>query len=223
MRPSASSAPSSREQRARLGQRRRGRRIEEGQGGGIGDAPGGAVEQRGRTRSAARISGRREGLAARRSRPPPTGGSRRPARCGRRGRGAGRRRRARRARSRAASGRCRARSAARGRARESTTTRTPSMVSEVSAMEVASTTLRRPGRRGPHGAVLLGAVQRAVERRDVDGRVARRARASALATRRISPCAGQEDEDRAGLARAARAGSASATSSSMRRRGSRPR
>ena len=47
---------------------------------------------------------------------------------------------------------------------QSTTTRTPSMVSEVSAIEVASTTLRRPGRRRRDGAVLRVGVERAVER-----------------------------------------------------------
>ncbi len=51
---------------------------------------------------------------------------------------------------------------------ESTTTRTPSMVSEVSAIEVASTTLRRPGGARRDRAVLHVRVERAVERHHVD-------------------------------------------------------
>ena len=74
----------------------------------------------------------------------PTAGSRRRARCGRHGPAAGPPPRARRARSRAVSGRCRAHSAAPAASPESTTMRTPSIVSDVSAIEVASTTLRHP-------------------------------------------------------------------------------
>ena len=102
------------------------------------------------------------------------------------------------------------------------TTRTPSMVSEVSAMAVASTILRRPGGGGRHGAVLLGAVERAIERRDVDGGVGRGARAAGVVDAADLALAGQEDEEGAGLRRRARA-TATATCSSMRRRGSRPR
>src|ERR1043166_7859965 len=46
------------------------------------------------------------------------------------------------------------------------TMRTPSMVIEVSAIEVASPTLRRPT-----GAGALGAFERAVERHDIDRRI----------------------------------------------------
>ena len=116
MRPSASSAPSSVEQRPRLGQRGRRRRIEKGELGRIGGAPLREIEQQAR-----QIGGEDFrpgiGLRATRSAARPTAGSRRRARCGRRGRGADRRRRATPARSRAASGRRRARSAARARAR----------------------------------------------------------------------------------------------------------
>ena len=113
----------------------------------IGDAPRREVEHEGgqiggeNFRPSARARARRS--AAR-----PTAGSRRRARCGRRGRAAGRRRRATRARFRAASARRRAHSAARAQARNRSTMRTPSMVSEVSAIDVASTTLRRPGGAG---------------------------------------------------------------------------
>ena len=63
---------------------------------------------------------------------------------------------------------------------QSITIRTPSMVRLVSAIEVASTTLRRPGRRRRDGAVLVGRRQVAVERRHVD----RRRRGPAAAPRR---------------------------------------
>ena len=49
--------------------------------------------------------------------------------------------------------------------------RTPSMVSEVSAIEVASTTLRRPLGRRRDGAVLHRGVERAEQRHDFDRRV----------------------------------------------------
>ena len=102
------------QQRPRLLQGRSRRRIEEGERRRIGDAPGGAVEQEGREIGGQDFrAGRR--ARARRSRPPPRGGSRRQAPCGPRGRGADRRRRARRARSPAASGRYPARRPARGR------------------------------------------------------------------------------------------------------------
>ena len=78
------------------------------------------------------------------------------------------------------------------------TTRTPSMVSEVSAMEVASTTLRRPGFAGLDGEILLAALERAVERREVDGGIG-----DALAQKRLDPAdlalPRQEDQDGAGL------------------------
>ena len=115
MRPSASMAPSSTEQSLRFGERRARRRIEEGKLVRAA-APGREIERKGR-----QIGGEdfrpRERLRAPRSAARPTAGSRRRARCGRRGRGAGRRRRARRARFRAASRRHQARSAARARAR----------------------------------------------------------------------------------------------------------
>ena len=50
----------------------------------------------------------------------------------------------------------------------STTTRTPSMVSDVSAIDVASTILRRPGARRRDGEILGARVHRAIERSDVD-------------------------------------------------------
>ena len=100
------------------------------------------------------------------------------------------------------------------------TTRTPSMVSEVSAMEVASTTLRRPGRL-PDRQILLGPVEGTVEWRDVDGRVG-----DALPQERLDTAdlalPRKEDQDRARLGPQARI-AASATCSSMRRFGSRPR
>ena len=78
------------------------------------------------------------------------------------------------------------------------TTRTPSMVSEVSAMEVASTTLRRPGFAGLDREILLAAVQGAVERREVDGGIG-----DALAQEGLDPAdlplPRQEDQDGAGL------------------------
>ena len=51
---------------------------------------------------------------------------------------------------------------------ESTTTRTPSIVRLVSAMFVASTTLRRPARAGRERRVLLAGRELAVERQHVD-------------------------------------------------------
>ena len=48
---------------------------------------------------------------------------------------------------------------------------TPSIVSDVSAMDVASTTLRWPLRRRRDRAILHGGFQRPVERHDFDGRV----------------------------------------------------
>ena len=72
------------------------------------------------------------------------------------------------------------------------------MVSEVSAIEVASTTLRRPGRRRRDGAVLRLRVERAVERHDVD-----RGIADALLEQRLGAAdfrrAGQEHQQRARL------------------------
>ena len=89
--------------------------------------------------------------------------------------------------------------AARGRGPQSITTRTPSMVSEVSAIEVASTTLRRPGRRRlrPRDPARRGrARRRAARGRPPDRR-------SALAQQRLDAAdlalPGQEDEDRAAL------------------------
>ena len=50
----------------------------------------------------------------------------------------------------------------------STTTRTPSTVSDVSAMSVDSTTRRRPGADGASAEILLGDAQRTGERKHVD-------------------------------------------------------
>ena len=81
----------------------------------------------------------------------------------------------------------------------STTTRTPSMVSDVSAIEVASTILRRPAGARRDRKVLGAAVQRAIQRRDVD--------VSALDTRFQGlrdaadfALAWKEDKDRAAFA-----------------------
>ena len=99
------------QQRPRLGQRARRRRIEERKLARIGRAPLRQIEQHAR-----QIGGEdfrpRIRLRATRSAARPTAGSRCRARCGRRGRAADRRRRARPARFRAASGRRPARSAA---------------------------------------------------------------------------------------------------------------
>ena len=114
MRPSVERAELG-EQRARLGERALRRRIEEGERLRR-RAPGREIEHEGRQVGREDLRAR-DRLRARRSAARPTGGSRRRARCGRRGRGAGRRRRARRARSRAASARRPARSAARARGR----------------------------------------------------------------------------------------------------------
>ena len=104
------------EQRARLG--KRGRAAADRGRRACPDRARPSAPDRARTPT----DRRREFPAAHRARASrsaarPTAGSRRPARCGRRGRGAGRRRRATRARFPAASGRRRARSAARARAR----------------------------------------------------------------------------------------------------------
>ena len=71
------------------------------------------------------------------------------------------------------------------------TTRTPSIVSDVSAIEVASTILRRPAGAGRDGEILRAAVQRAIERRDIDVRALTRA-SRVSATRRISPWPGRK-------------------------------
>ena len=82
------------------------------------------------------------------------------------------------------------------------------MVSEVSAIEVASTTLRRPGSAGLHRPVLLAPVESAVERRDVDGGVGDPLAQHCLDAADLA-LARQEDEDRAGSRRGARAVTAS--------------
>ena len=84
------------------------------------------------------------------------------------------------------------------------TTRTPSMVSEVSAIEVASTTLRRPGGDGATARSCSAAVERAVERRDVDRGIARSRRADSASTRRISPWPGRKTRTEPASARSAR-------------------
>ena len=82
------------------------------------------------------------------------------------------------------------------------TTRTPSMVSEVSAIDVASTILRRARRRGRNGEILRARVQGAIERRDVDVRPPIRA-LKRLRDAADLALARQEDEDRAASPRRA--------------------
>ena len=73
------------------------------------------------------------------------------------------------------------------------------MVSDVSAIDVASTTLRRPGRRR-HGGVLGAAVHRGVERRDL-GAGRQRAGGEPLGDAADLGLPRQEGEDRAGFLR----------------------
>ncbi len=72
------------------------------------------------------------------------------------------------------------------------------MVSEVSAIEVASTTLRRPERRRRNGAVLLARIERAEQRHDIDVRIA-----DALLEQRLGAAdfgsARQKHQNRAGI------------------------
>ena len=100
------------------------------------------------------------------------------------------------------------------------TTRTPSMVSDVSAMEVAKHHLAPARRRRRHGAILRGLVEAAVAAARCRWRDRRSARPAALATRRISPWPGRNTSSDPVSARSAVA-TASATWLSMRWRGSR--
>ncbi len=72
------------------------------------------------------------------------------------------------------------------------------MVSDVSAMEVASTTLRRPGRGRLDGAVLFGTVEGAEQRHDVDRRVPDGGRQQFGRAADLGG-AGEEDQRRAAL------------------------
>ena len=147
--------------------RRRARRVEQQRarlasaaaGGGSSQARRrvGAPQQRQLERQRRKVGvedfGRRK-AASRAAPPPATGDSRCRARAGRRGRGAGRRRPGRPAPSRAASCRCAGSKRGTRISPPSITMRMPSMVRLVSAIEVASTILRRPGRRRREARVL---------------------------------------------------------------------
>ena len=85
MRPSASSAPRSRSRARASLSAGRGRRVEEGEARSDRSTPQAAQSSRSGREIGGQDLGAREGLRAPRSRPPPTGGSRRPARCARRG------------------------------------------------------------------------------------------------------------------------------------------
>ena len=146
-RPSSSSAPSSRSSATASFQAGAGGGSSQASCPGSLDAPGREIEHEARRDRRREFPARRR-PGARRSAARPTGDSRRRARCGPRGRGADRRWRARRARSRAATGRDRARNSCTRERPQSMTTRTPSIVSEVSAIEVASDDLA-PSRRAP--------------------------------------------------------------------------
>ena len=97
MRPCASMAPSSRSSALASLERGLRRRIEKRELARIAGAPLRQIEHEGRQIGRQNFRPR-IGLQANRSAARPTAGSRRPARCARRGRGAGRRRRATRAR-----------------------------------------------------------------------------------------------------------------------------
>ena len=78
------------------------------------------------------------------------------------------------------------------------TMRTPSMVSDVSAIEVASTTLRRPCGRRRDRAVLHVGLERAEQRYDVDGRIGYPLAQLGFATADFSG-PGQKHQDRTGV------------------------
>ena len=102
------------------------------------------------------------------------------------------------------------------------TMRTPSMVRLVSAIEVASTTLRRPGGAGAMARSCARAIERAVQRRDVDRRIGDALRQARLGAADLGR-AGQEHQHRARLgSRSARA-TAPATWPRSARAASRPR
>ena len=149
-----------------VGERGRGRRVEEGQVGRVG-APQGQLQ--GQAGEVDRLDlGRGERPAGGRARPRTTAGGPRPARSAPPGRRAGRPTPGSWGRCAAGSGRCGRRSAGLRTWPLSTTMRTPSTVRLVSAMSVASTTRRRPGGDGARARSCSARSSRAEQRPHVD-------------------------------------------------------
>ena len=177
------------EQVACLRERRRWRRIDPRQGRRVVAAPAGEFE---RERREVCLEDFGRGLRQQRVVEPTrsTAGNRCRARCGPRVPGAGRQTSARCARFRAGSCRWTGRSAADARRRRPTTMRTPSMVRLVSAMLVATTTLRRPCASTRSAASCSAAARSPYNGMTLNSFAASAAPSSAT-TRRISPAPGR--------------------------------